>query len=693
MEGESPTQAGTPARAVFLSYASEDAEAARRICEALRAAGIEVWLDQSELRGGDAWDRQIRERIHSCRLFIALISNHTQARDEGYFRHEWKLAVERTHHMSDKKPFLVPVVIDATPERGAAVPDKFHEVQWTRLPGGETPPQFVARVARLLLPEPISATPVRPTSGGAAPTALTPGRPSRLRRSLPIAIAVLLGGALVYLLADKLRSPKPGATAPPATSTELTPSPPVAPPATAAFAPPPHSIAVLPFVNLSRDKEQEYFSDGLTEELINSLVEIEGLRVAARASSFSFKEHPDIATVARKLNVGAVLEGSVRRSGNTVRITTQLINAVTGFHLWSKTYDRELSDVLKLQTEIATTVASSLRVTLVGDVSAKIELGGTRNPAAFDAYLRASRAYWNGTGKQHLQNAISLYTEAIRLDPSYALAFADRSNAFVYFAGNYMSGRDIRATYDKALADAREALRLAPGLAEGHLALARYLLEGSLDFSQASVEYERAVALAPGDARVLSNYGTFAAQMGRSAEGLAAARRAVMLDPLNLLTHFSLGRALHYARRYSEAVAAYKDGLALSPEDAQIGVFLGLEYYLLGDFESARAACEPHPEYWASGLCLAMTYEKLGRHTQAEAELRKLKASSGDAAAYTYASIYSQWGNTKQGLEWLEKALQRRDQGLQVLKTDPLMDPLRREPRFQAVERALKFPN
>ena len=688
MGEESPKPASTPTGAVFLSYTSQDAEAAQRICEALRAGGIEVWLDQSELRGGDAWDRQIRERIHDCRLFIALISAHTEARDEGYFRREWKLAVDRTHDMLEKRAFLLPVAIDATPERGAAVPDKFHEVHWTRLPGGEASPEFVARVKGLLSSGPL--TTARLPAGAASdssPIPSTTGRPSPLRPALPMAVAVLVLAALAYVLISKPWISKPAA--PPAKANA--PSSLGAPPG--AFSPPPHSIAVLPFVNISGDKDQEYFSDGLTEELINSLVEIEGLRVAARASSFSFKEHPDIATVARKLNVGAVLEGSVRRSGNTVRITTQLINAVTGFHLWSKTYDRELSDVLKLQTEIATTVASSLRVTLVGDVSAKIELGGTRNPAAFDAYLRASRAYWNGTGKQHLQNAISLYTEAIRLDPSYALAFADRSNAFVYFAGNYMSGRDIRATYDKALADAREALRLAPGLAEGHLALARYLLEGSLDFSQASVEYERAVALAPGDSRILRNYGTFAAQMGRSAEGLAAARRAVMLDPLNLLTHFSLGRALHSARRYSEAVAAYKDGLALSPEDAQIGVFLGLEYYLLGDFESARAACEPHPEYWASGLCLAMTYEKLGRHTQAEAELGKMKASSGDAAAYMYANIYAQWGNTKQALEWLEKALQLRDQGLQVLKTSPYLDPLRKEQRFQAVERALKFPN
>src|SRR5215469_14640796 len=145
MGEESPKPASTPTGAVFLSYASQDAEAARKICDSLRAAGIEVWFDQSELRGGDAWDRQIRERIHDCRLFIAVISRNTESRDEGYFRHEWRLAVERSHHMSDKRPFLIPVVIDDTRERGASVPDKLHEVQWTRLPDGETPREFVAR--------------------------------------------------------------------------------------------------------------------------------------------------------------------------------------------------------------------------------------------------------------------------------------------------------------------------------------------------------------------------------------------------------------------------------------------------------------------------------------------------------------------------------------------------------------------
>ncbi len=172
-----------------------------------------------------------------------------------------------------------------------------------------------------------------------------------------------------------------------------------APGGVASFSPPPHSIAVLPFVNMSGDQEQEYFSEGLTEELLNSLARVNELQVAARTSSFSFQgQHPDIVTVAHRLNVGAVLEGSVRRSAHTVRITAQLVNGVTGFHLWSQTYDRDLGDVLKLQTEIANDVAAALKVTLLGDVTAKVELGGTRNPAAFDAYLRAKK---KDTGSQN----------------------------------------------------------------------------------------------------------------------------------------------------------------------------------------------------------------------------------------------------------------------------------------------------
>lgn len=679
-----------PAGAVFLSYASEDAEAAAHICRALRAAGVEVWFDQSELRGGDAWDRQIRGHIHDCRLFIAVISANTEARDEGYFRREWRLAVDRTHDMSESKAFLIPVVIDGTSERGATVPDKFREVQWTRLPGGETPGEFVTRVAKLLAPEPPAvAGEVRPASPVAAVPPARPiaGRFSRMR-ALPLAVTALAVAALGYLLIDKL-----GKRAAPS-SVEAMASPAGAPTAAAPFTPPAHSIAVLPFVNLSGDAGQEYFSDGLTEELLNSLAAVEGLQVAARTSSFSFKgKDTDIGTIAHRLNVSTVLEGSVRRSSHTVRITAQLINAVTGYHLWSKTFDRDLGDVLKLQTEIATAVAGSLKVTLLGDIAAKIELGGTRNPDALDAYLRASKAIIYFHDGKDVQNAIGAYSEAIRLDPGYALAFAGRSLASTTYAGQFSAGTALRETYDKAQADARRAITLAPELAEGHLALAYAFETGSLDFTHASESYERALALAPGDAVVLDRYARFSIHMGRTDAAITAARHAAALDPLNPLIARHLGQVLMFARRYDESRAALNQALALDPDSPTDRALIGIAYYSIGDLKNAQAACEltrAHP--WGQ-MCLAVVYHKVGRQAEAEALLASYQAEQGDIAAYQYAAVYSEWGDVPKALAWLDRAMRLRDPGLEYLTTDPFMDPLRKEPRFQAAVRELKFPD
>jgi TolB-like protein/DNA-binding winged helix-turn-helix (wHTH) protein/Flp pilus assembly protein TadD len=460
-----------------------------------------------------------------------------------------------------------------------------------------------------------------------------------------------------------------------------------------AFNPPPHSIAVLPFVNLSGDKEQEYFSDGLTEELLNSLTHIEGLQVAARTSSFSFKERPDIADVGHKLNVGTVLEGSVRRSGHTVRITAQLVNAVTGFHLWSKTYDRDLGDVLKLQTQIATEVATTLEVTLLGDLGAKIEPGGTRNPAAFDAYLRASKAWEFGYTAQDIETAIAAFTETTHLDPTYARAFAGRSTALTYYAATYAKGAAVRDDFDKALADARQAITLAPELAEGHLALAYFLQDGALDFARASVELQRAVALAPGNALAIGSYGRFAVLTGHPDAGIAAARRAVSLDPLNSESHYRLAETLYFARRYADSVAAFSDVLVLDPKDTDSPGGRGLAYYGLGDFQKARASCEARPDNETSQWCLALTYHRLARQTDAEASLDKLRVATGARWAYRCATIYAQWGNASQALEQLDTASRQRLPELRWLKTDPLLDSLRQEPRFQAIERSLNYPN
>jgi TolB-like protein/Flp pilus assembly protein TadD len=664
--------------AIFLSYASQDAQAAQRICEALRAAGIEVWFDQSELRGGDAWDISIRKQIKTCALFLPVISHTTHDRREGYFRLEWKLAVDRCHLMDADLAFLLPVVIDDTRDDDERVPERFREVQWTRLPGGVTPAAFVERVRRLLSGE--SAQPTgTPSDASRVPAAPSMRKPVlalwRSKAVLLATIAVLVV-VLCFLVANRLVLSKRGAEVAPAT----------------AFSPPPHSLAVLPFVNLSGDASQDYFSDGLTEELLNSLVEINELQVAARTSSFSFKEHPDIGTVAHKLNVSAVLEGSVRRSANTIRITAQLINAVTGFHLWSKTYDRNLGDVLKLQTEIATAVASALKVTLLGDVAAKVELGGTHNPAAFDAYLRGAKAESSRHDTKDIPAAIAAYTEAIRLDPHYALAFAARSIALAGVAGEAETAAAVREGFDQAQADAREALILAPDLAQAHLALAS-VLDNTLNFTQASEAYERALALAPGNAAVLRISGQFAASMGHFDAGFAATRRAVVLDPLDRRSHAALALVLYAARRYAEAAAAFAEGISLEPDFKETYGDRGFAYFGLGDLENARASCETKPDHWESQQCLAVIYDKLGRHADAEAELSKMKAEGGDSSAYQYATIYAQWGDRAKALEWLETAWRLRDSGLRELKTDPLMDPLRKEARFQAIERELKFPS
>jgi TolB-like protein len=669
-----------PSHAVFLSYASQDAQAAQKICEALRVAGIEVWFDQSELRGGDAWDQSIRKQIKTCALFIPVISHTTHDRVEGYFRLEWKLGIDRSHLISADQAFLLPVVIDDTRDDDERVPERFREVQWTRLPGGVTPAAFAERVRRLLSGE-LSQEPTRVASAAARMPAAPPTRRPVLaswwsKAALLATIAVVVA-ALGYVVANRLVLSKRGAEVAPAT----------------AFTPPPHSIAVLPFVNLSGDKEQEYFSDGLTEELLNSLAAINQLQVAARTSAFSFKgKDNDIGIIARKLNVGALLEGSVRRSEHTIRITAQLIDAVTGFHLWSKTYDRDLGDVLDLQTEIATAVSEALKVTLLGDVAARIELGGTHNPAAFDSYLRASRAYASRHEAKSVPTAIAAYTQAIDLDPNYALAFAGRSRAFATYAGEVAEGAEVHESFMKAEADAKRAIELAPDLAAGHMALARVFQTGTLDFARAREEYERAQVLAPGNATILSASAGFDAIMGHSGAGIAALRRAVVLDPLSSTPYGALGEALYAARRYGEAATVFSQGINVDPNFKLTYAFRGLALYGLGDLEKARASCESQRDDWLSQVCLAVVYNKLGRRADAEAVLAKLKATQGDDAAYQYAQIYAQWGARPKALEWLDKAMSVRDPGLEFLKADPLFDPLRKEPRFQAIEQELKFP-
>jgi TolB-like protein/cytochrome c-type biogenesis protein CcmH/NrfG len=670
--GEEKSSGSVPP--VFISYASQDAAVAAALVEALERRGIACWIAPRNVKAGALYADAIARAISGAKAFILVLSQSAIA--SSHVSKE----IERA---SSKKRSIIALRIDAAPLT-PALEYFLSESQWVEAQAGDIDAAHVKLIDAIhdLAPDAPTINPPA-ISGMSAAKVSAPG-PALWRKRLVLTAVFAALVAMAGLLADRLWISK-----------HVPQEKPAAPLKSPAFTPPPHSIAVLPFVNMSGDKDQEYFSEGLTEELLNSLSRINELQVAARTSSFSFQgEHPDIATVAHKLNVAAVLEGSVRRSANTVRITAQLVNGVTGFHIWSQTYDRDLGDVLKLQTEIATAVASALRVTLLGDEAAKIEVGGTRNPAAFDAYLRTTKAYFDVDSVKDQVAVIAGYTETIRLDPDYALAYAGRSFVHMQFAWNHDAPRTaIRvSSLDKAQADARKAIALAPGLAEGHLALASYF-GGSLDFTRAIEEFERALALAPGSARVLRDYGAFAVAMGRTDFGLTSLRRAVVLDPLNVNAHLFLGEALLNLRRYEESLVFFKDAKAFNPDKRSFEGEIGVGYYLLGDFQAARAHCEANGEKDEEGqFCVAVTYDKLGRHSDAEAMLEKIRARVGDSGATYYSGIYAQWGNTTKALEWLDTAMRLRDPALLWLKLDPFSDPLRKEPRFQAIERALKFP-
>jgi len=506
-----------------------------------------------------------------------------------------------------------------------------------------------------------------------------------------IALLLVIGGSLLWLFprptAERVRTETPSPLATinprPESSAQI-------------FAPPAHSIAVLPFVNMSGDATQDYFSDGISEELLNALSRLNDLQVVARTSSFSFKgQNVNVSTIARELNVGAILEGSVRRAGNTVRITAQLINTVTGFHLWSETYDRPLNDIFKVQTEVATAVAQQLEIKLAGNESTKFEVGGTKNPDAYDAYLRGQRLYFTDIyTPATLRMALEAIDQAIALDPNYAGAYALRASVLVNLA--YSSKADSASPLrEHARASAERAVALAPDFGDAYAILGRVREQLFFDFVGAGAELDRALALAPGSALVQRIAAQYSALIGHIEPALIGAQRAVSLDPQNWLVYAYQAEVLLDAKRYSEALAATQHAQALKPGASELNELLGEILFNSGQFEQLRQLYEtpatPSDEadrYYF----LTLTYHALGRQADAEHELDQFKKVNGDSSPYRYAEIYAQWGNPPAALKSLVRAEQAHDTYLMFLKLDPLLDPIRNEPPFKALLTRMNFP-
>ena len=456
------------------------------------------------------------------------------------------------------------------------------------------------------------------------------------------------------------------------------------------------SIAVLPFINLAPDKQDEYLSDGMTEELINALGKIPGLRVPGRTSCFAFKNktEPDIfRKVGDQLQVDTVLEGSVRKAGEKLRVTAQLINVSDGYHLWSKDYDGDMNDILKFQSNVAEQVVQSLQIKLGADDTRALANKRTENPEAHRLCLLGRYEFGKYT-QVGWKNAIRYYEQALKLDPEYALPYCGLAETYTYMGSAVMPGKAANA---KVKEFAQKALALDPELAEAHMSLALALV-ADYDWRNGLTEFDRALELNTNLAFAYELQAWTVNGLGRFDEAIAKTRKAVDLDPLNPFFQMSLSFFLYWGRNYDDAIEQGRKTLEMDPNSAISHFLIGLSLLKKGDiagaiieFEKAKA---PNPGAWYQGY-LGYAYAISGDRTKAEQALHELQefAKEQYVSPTALATIHLGLGENEKCLDWLEEAYEQRDSACWYLAIDQIYDSMRTEPRFQALVAKIFAPN
>ena len=458
------------------------------------------------------------------------------------------------------------------------------------------------------------------------------------------------------------------------------------------------SVAVLAFANLSDDKGSEYFSDGVSEELLTVLQKIPGLHVAARTSAFSFKgKNATAQEIGEKLGVAHLVEGSVRKAGDVVRIAARLTQANTGEEQWSENYTRNLKDVFAVQSELTQTIVEQLRGQLTGGAAnpttkaeiqaevRKAEKGGTKNVEAHEYYLQG-RFYENRHSEKSAREALAAYDHAVALDPAFALAWAGVAQTNLWLAAFSTEGG--QKGFDAHLASARDAvaraLSIEPNLPNG--LLARATIETNFDFNwnSAAQTVSKALALAPADPNIVIAAANLEIARGDSNRAIDLFRRAVELDPVNAQARAFLAFNLAATKRFAEARAEFPRVVELNPAAPWAHAGLGLSYLLENKFEEAANAAQPDAADWARLLIVSCARWGQKRATQSDAALAELTANLGEVAAYQIAEVYAYRGDKDRAFEWLERARRQRDPGLASLRKDPLMVNLREDPRWNA---------
>lgn len=450
------------------------------------------------------------------------------------------------------------------------------------------------------------------------------------------------------------------------------------------------SIAVLPLLNESGDPNDEYFSDGLSEELIAALAQIRELKVIGRSSSFRFKDRKEESkTIGEKLGVSTLLEGTVRKQGSKVRIVAELINAADGIELWTRTFDRELKDIFAVQEEIATAVASSLKVTLLGTDGRTSANPATTNTEAHNSYLLGHYLFQRRNIEDY-RKAVTHYDEATRLDPDYALAYAERSEAWTLIGD--LSG-EHKTAWPKARDDAEKAVAVAPGLAETHAALGwvRFFVEWK--FAEGLNELKRAQELSPANPTANDLLARVVVYLGRTDEAEKQARHAVELDPLAFGAQNNLARVLLFAGKLEEADAVGRKCVEIQPTGASSRRFQVLAAVLRGDGVTALEEAKLEPDEGYRRFELAVAQHAVGDRPAADAALADLIANGRDQLAYQIAEVYATRGEKDKAFEWLQISYDNHDTGTLGILVDPIIRDLRSDPRYKALVAKLGLPS
>lgn len=625
---------------VFISYARTDRDRVAQIADALAKAGHDVWWD-TLIDGGTAFAKEIETQLANAQAVVAVWS--AASVESDWVRDEAAAGRDRK--------CLVPVSLDGSePPLGFR---QYHTINLSKWRGRADAPEMEAVVRGI-------------ASCGSGLIPLKQHEPRRkpvlTRRNL------LIGGGVAGVAAASgavwwLRPFGKEASG--------------------------NSVAVLPFANMSGDPQQAYFSDGLSEEVRSALSRNARLKVAAPTSSNAFRNSDqDARAIGGKLGVAFLLQGSVRRAGDTVRIAADLIDTGSGFSRWSQTFDRKLTDIFAVQSEIAGTVAQALDSAMApSDTKAT---GGTTDVAAYEAYLRGRALLDQPAGEASDRQALKLFDTAIAADPDYAAARAARSRALIVIYSLWSRSSELDALAGEAVAEARRAIKLAPELADAQSALGFALAYGRLDVRGARAPFEAARKAGQGNADVLVRYAQFATRTGDFEAARTTIARVLELDPLNARAWRIQGGLLYAQKRYAESIAPGEKALALNPKLTVASAAIGDALYLLKQPQDAlaRYQAEPGASFRLAGLAIAL--RRTGDTLGADAAMRDLLAI-GDSASYQQAQVRAQWGQPDAALDLLDRAKRAGDSGLLYLRNDPMMDSLRANPRFTALLRDIGF--